>query len=73
MGFQPFPYVGGISPRNEVETNVAEGAHDENVVSIEPHNEMAYLSRFPKVRILQCKLRSVEHKVQYRRTIICTE
>ena len=49
MGYEPFPYVGGIGPRNEIEQNVDEGALDENVVTIEPHNEMAYFQRFPKV------------------------
>ena len=45
----PFAYIGGISPRNEIQPGVAEGAHDENVVSIEPHNEMSYSQKFPKV------------------------
>ena len=49
LGFEPFSYVGGISPRHEIQPNVAEGARDENVVSIEPHNEMAYTARYPKV------------------------
>ena len=53
LGFEPFPYVGGTSARNEIEPNVAEGALDENVVSIEPHNEMAYAVRFPKVGVLK--------------------
>ena len=51
LGFEPFPYVGGTAARNEIQKNVAEGAHDENVVSIEPHNDMAYAVRFPKVRV----------------------
>ena len=53
LGYEPFSYVGGISPRNEVEPHVAEGALDENTVSIEPHNEMAYSTRFPKVLALK--------------------
>ena len=53
LGFEPFPYVGGTSARNEIEPNVAEGALDENVVSIEPHNEMAYAVSFPKVGVLK--------------------
>jgi hypothetical protein len=49
LGFKPYPYVGGISPRHEIQPNVAEGAHDENVFTIEPHNEMAYAAKYPKV------------------------
>ena len=49
LGFKPFPYIGGVTPRNEMQPNVAEGAQDESVVTLEPHNEMAYAVRFPKV------------------------
>ena len=49
LGYKPFSYVGGVTARNEIEPNVAEGAQDENVVTIEPHNEMAYATKYPKV------------------------
>ena len=58
LGFEPFRYVGGVTPRNEIEPNVAEGAHDENVVSIEPHNEMAYTARYPKIFTISCLKKS---------------
>ena len=53
LGFRPFPYIGGVTPRNDVQPNVAEGAQDESVVTLEPHNEMAYAVRFPKVYSLE--------------------
>lgn len=53
LGFKPFAYIGGVTPRNDIQPNVAEGAHDESVVTLEPHNEMAYAVRFPKVRVLE--------------------
>jgi hypothetical protein len=49
LGYEPFSYVGGVVPRNEIEPNVSEGAHDDSVITFEPHNEMAYSPRFPKV------------------------
>lgn len=49
LGFEPFTYVGGVTPRNEIQPNVDDGAHDENVMTIEPHNEMSYSTSFPKV------------------------
>ena len=53
LGFEPFKYVGGVSPRYEIEPNLDDGAQDENVITIEPHNEMSYSNNFPKVRILK--------------------
>ena len=52
LGYQPFAYVGGIVPRNEVEPNVSEGAQDDSSITFEPHNEMAYSPRYPKVLYL---------------------
>lgn len=49
LGYKPFSYVGGVVPRNEVEANVSEGAQDDKVITFEPHNEMAYSPKFPKV------------------------
>jgi hypothetical protein len=49
LGHEPFSYVGGIVPRNEIEPNVSDGAQDDNVITFEPHNEMAYSPRYPKV------------------------
>ncbi|XP_028403513.1 uncharacterized protein LOC114526194 [Dendronephthya gigantea] len=54
LGFEPFKYVGGVSPRYEVQQNVDDGAHDENVITIEPHNEMSYSTSFPKIFIISC-------------------
>ena len=48
LGFKPFAHM-GTAARNEVEPNVANGAHDDKVVTIEPHNEMAFAVNFPKV------------------------
>jgi hypothetical protein len=53
LGYEPFPYVGGISPRNEIEPNVSEGAHDDSVITVEPHNEIGYSPRFPKVHVFK--------------------
>ena len=49
LGYKSFRYVGGTGPRNEIEENVADGAHDDKVFSIEPHNEMAYNVGYPKI------------------------
>ena len=49
LGFEKFRYVGGTAPRNEIEENIAEGALDEKEFSIEPHSEMAYSVRYPKI------------------------
>jgi hypothetical protein len=49
LGFKPVPYVGGTGPRHEIQPNVGDGAHEENVFTIELHNEMAYSARHPKV------------------------
>ncbi|XP_028403527.1 uncharacterized protein LOC114526210 [Dendronephthya gigantea] len=54
LGFKPFPYVGGVTARNEIELNVDQGALDEKVYSIETHNEMAYSNRFPKIFTISC-------------------
>ena len=51
LGFERFSYVSGTGNRNEIEPNVDEGAHDPNVVTHEPHNEMAYAVKFPKVSV----------------------
>ena len=49
LGFEPFKCVGGVSPRYEIVPSVVDGAHDENFITIEPHNEMSYSNNFPKV------------------------
>ena len=50
LGYESFRYVGGTFPRNEIEENVADGAaFEDKLFSIEPHNEMAYSVRYPKI------------------------
>lgn len=51
LGYEPFSYVGGTAPRDELAENVDEGSHDDNFLSIEPHNEMSYALKFPKVKL----------------------
>lgn len=49
LGYKPFSYVGGIAPRSEIETNVAEGTRYSKEMSIETHSEMAYTTNYPKI------------------------
>ncbi|CAB3996994.1 Clavaminate synthase [Paramuricea clavata] len=58
LGYEPFSYVGGVVPRNEIEPNVSEGAQDDSVITFEPHNEMAYSPRFPKIFSISCLKKS---------------
>ena len=54
LGFEPFKYVGGVTARNEIDFNVAEGALDPCEITVEPHTEMAYSPLFPKIFSIFC-------------------
>ena len=54
LGFKPFPYVGGTAARHEVEPNVSGGATDHESFTIEPHNDMTYSVKYPKIFTISC-------------------
>lgn len=59
LGYEPFSYVGGIAPRAEIETNVAEGTRYSNQMSVETHSEMAYTTSYPKMFTI-CSLKTAQ-------------
>ena len=54
LGYEPYAYVGGITPRYETVENVAVGSLDSKEVNIEPHNEMSYSVNYPKIFTMSC-------------------
>ncbi|WP_259753664.1 TauD/TfdA family dioxygenase [Pseudomonas sp. GCEP-101] len=54
LGYKPFSYSGGIAVRNHEPGLVLMASNEDSRITMAPHNEMAYLSKFPRKIFFFC-------------------
>ncbi|WP_420474265.1 TauD/TfdA family dioxygenase [Noviherbaspirillum sp. ST9] len=55
LDYPPFGYEGGIAVRNRTDKLVYEASQEHADITMTPHNEMAYLKRFPRKIFFFCE------------------